>query len=134
MLVISYDPATGMRAVSTLRVSVSYFSGWSKPLIKPYGPLVLDPASSVFQYCPVAFEGMKVHTRLSLLIPSDFSKAYMDPQGRPRLFRPELNMERLARSADRAALPTFSPPSDLLPLIKRLVSLDSKWIPKRRGV
>jgi branched-chain amino acid aminotransferase len=41
-------------------------------------------------------------------------------------------MARFVRSADRAALPTF-PPAALLSLIKQLVTLESKWIPQRRG-
>ncbi|KAI0264978.1 branched-chain amino acid aminotransferase II [Gloeopeniophorella convolvens] len=91
--------------------------GWSAPEIKPYGPLHLDPASSCFQYCPNVFEGMK---------------AYLGADGTPRLFRPQLNMERLVRSAERVALPTFNADA-LLVLIKRLVALDARWIPRARG-
>ncbi len=36
-------------------------------------------------------------------------QAYVGPDGKPRLFRPEKNMARLARSAERVALPV-SPP------------------------
>jgi branched-subunit amino acid aminotransferase/4-amino-4-deoxychorismate lyase len=32
-------------------------------------------------------------------------KAYLGPDGKARLFRPELNVARMARSAVRAALP-----------------------------
>ena len=32
-------------------------------------------------------------------------KAYLGPDGKARLFRPELNVARLARSAARVALP-----------------------------
>jgi branched-chain amino acid aminotransferase len=65
-------------------------TGWTAPEIKPYAPLSLDPASSCLHYCSNVFEGMK---------------AYVGPDGVPRLFRPELNMDRLARSAARVALP-----------------------------
>lgn len=44
MLVINYDPV----------------EGWHAPEIKPYGPLLMDPMSSCFHYCPNVFEGMKV--------------------------------------------------------------------------
>lgn len=91
--------------------------GWSPPEIKPYGPLSLDPACSCFQYCPSVFEGMK---------------AYLGPDGVPRLFRPKLNMERMARSAERVALPAFDADA-LLTLIKRLVAIESRWIPRARG-
>jgi branched-chain amino acid aminotransferase len=65
-------------------------TGWTAPEIIPYAPLTLDPASSCFQYCPTVFEGMK---------------AYLGPDGKPRLFRPDLNMARMQRSAERVALP-----------------------------
>ncbi|KAJ7585679.1 aminotransferase [Mycena floridula] len=120
MLVIEFDPATG----------------WGAPEIRPYGPLSMDPASSCFQYATSTFEGMK---------------AYVGDDGKPRLFRPQRNMERLARSAARIALPvrltsqTGSPgsylsrphqpfdPNALLTLIKRLVDIDSRWIPSIHG-
>lgn len=35
-------------------------TGWSDPEIKPYGPFVLDPVCSCFQYSTNLFEGMKV--------------------------------------------------------------------------
>ena len=65
-------------------------TGWSAPVIQPYQNLSLDPASSCFQYATSLFEGMK---------------AYLGPDGEPRLFRPELNMKRMKKSAERAALP-----------------------------
>ncbi|KAH9005723.1 branched-chain amino acid aminotransferase II [Lactarius hatsudake] len=91
--------------------------GWSPPQIKPYGPLSLDPACSCFQYCPSVFEGMK---------------AYLGPDGTPRLFRPQLNMERMARSAERVALPPFDADA-LLILIRCLVVIEARWIPRARG-
>ena len=30
-------------------------SGWGKPIIKPYGPLSLNPSSSVFHYATEVF-------------------------------------------------------------------------------
>lgn len=101
MLIVNYDPE----------------HGWGTPEIKPYAPLVLDPMSSCFQYCPNVFEGMK---------------AYLGPDGEPRLFRPQKNMERLARSAERVALPPFDGDA-LLVLIKRLVEIEKRWIPNKPG-
>ncbi|KAG5334683.1 hypothetical protein C0989_003095 [Termitomyces sp. Mn162] len=98
-----------------LVVSYDPVIGWSAPEIKPYGPLSLDPAASCFHYCPNVFEGMK---------------AYLGPDGKPRLFRPKKNMERLLRSAERVALPPFDPDA-LLVLIKRLVMIDARWIPSK---
>lgn len=51
---------------------------------------------------------MKVN--LDTLVVSFYSnisnnQAYVGPDGKPRLFRPDQNMKRLARSAARVALP-----------------------------
>ncbi|KAG9077071.1 hypothetical protein FS749_011078 [Ceratobasidium sp. UAMH 11750] len=101
MLIVNYSPETG----------------WSIPVIKPYAPLELDPACSVFHYTPALFEGMK---------------AFLDPAGQPRLFRPDLNMHRMSTSADRVALPHFDA-NELLKMIKKLVQLEKRWIPKLEG-
>jgi branched-chain amino acid aminotransferase len=92
MLLATYDPELG----------------WSDPVIQPYQPLQLDPASSCFQYCPNVFEGMKVSDCIDCRVKwstETCSKAYMGPDGVPRLFRPELNMKRLKTSVERVALP-----------------------------
>ncbi|KZP22076.1 branched-chain amino acid aminotransferase II [Athelia psychrophila] len=92
-------------------------TGWSSPEIKPYAPLTLDPTSSCFHYCPNVFEGMK---------------AYLGSDGKPRLFRPKLNVARLATSAARVSLPPFDQDA-MLKLIERLVVVDSRWIPAAPG-
>ena len=74
MMVAHYDPV----------------HGWSAPEIKPYGPLLIDPASSCLQYATNVFEGMK---------------AYRDNNGKVTLFRPDMNMKRMNSSAKRIALP-----------------------------
>ncbi|KAK0229369.1 aminotransferase [Armillaria nabsnona] len=100
-----------------LVVSFDPSTGWSAPEIKPYAPLSLDPMSSCFQYCTNIFEGMK---------------AYIGPDGKARLFRPEKNMARLARSAERCALPPFNQDA-VMTLVKRLVSVEKRWIPALEG-
>ncbi|EIW86147.1 hypothetical protein CONPUDRAFT_133694 [Coniophora puteana RWD-64-598 SS2] len=97
MLVVSYDPV----------------SGWSDPEIKPYEPLILDPACSVLHYCTTIFEGMK---------------AYIGPDGKPRLFRPQMNMRRMEGSVARLALPPIDGDA-ILELIKRFVNIEKRWIP-----
>lgn len=59
-------------------------------------------------------------------------KAYKDPQGNVRLFRPDKNMERINTSAARLAFPTFTG-QNLIELIRKLVSLDKRWIPSEPG-
>ncbi|KAI0319907.1 branched-chain amino acid aminotransferase II [Amylostereum chailletii] len=100
-----------------LLMTFSPSTGWSAPEIKPYGPLSIEPSASCFQYCPNVFEGMK---------------AYLGPDGQPRLFRPHMNMARMKRSAARVALPAFDTDA-LLVLIKKLIAVDARWIPRAKG-
>jgi branched-chain amino acid aminotransferase len=59
-------------------------------------------------------------------------KAYRCEDGTIRLFRPDMNMARMNRSAARIALPQFNGDA-LIELIKKMVVLDSKWIPGEPG-
>jgi len=67
-------------------------SGWASPAIHPYSNISLDPCSSVLHYGLECFEGLK---------------AYKTPEGRICLFRPEMNMDRISRSAEALALPVL---------------------------
>jgi len=91
--------------------------GWATPKIVPHQPLVVEPQSSVLHYGMGCFEGMK---------------AYIDPNNKVRLFRPNKNMDRFLRSSIRLALPTFDR-EQLLNCIKKLVLLDKDWIPAKFG-
>nr|XP_012788832.1 unnamed protein product [Sorex araneus] len=75
-----------------LTVEWSLEFGWEKPHIKPLQNLSLHPGSSVLHYAVELFEGLK---------------AFRGVDGKIRLFRPKLNMERMHRSATRATLPPF---------------------------
>ncbi|KAK2462097.1 hypothetical protein APHAL10511_006560 [Amanita phalloides] len=97
-----------------LTIPWSLSKGWGTPEIKPYGPLALEPSTSVLHYAQTIFEGMK---------------AYRSDSGRILLFRPDMNMKRMNVSAQRIALPTFDGNS-LLHLIKELIRIDKHWIPK----
>lgn len=55
-------------------------------------------------------------------------KAYRGADEKIRLFRPEMNMERMNTSAMRSGLPTFSGP-ELVKCINRLISIDQEWVP-----
>uniref|UniRef100_A0A3Q2NUK2 Branched-chain-amino-acid aminotransferase n=1 Tax=Fundulus heteroclitus TaxID=8078 RepID=A0A3Q2NUK2_FUNHE len=87
--------------------------GWQSPLIRPFGNLSLHPACSALHYGVQLFEGLKV---------------YRGNDGRLRLFRPILNMSRMAKSAERACLPAFDQ-SELLECIRRLIEIDQDWVP-----
>ncbi|KAH8730043.1 aminotransferase [Phaeosphaeriaceae sp. PMI808] len=91
--------------------------GWSAPTLQPYGPLSLAPTASCLHYATECFEGMKL---------------YRGHDGKLRLFRPNLNCNRMLMSSNRIALPAF-PPAELLKLIIKLCATDgAKWLPKDR--
>lgn len=92
-------------------------TGWGTPEIKPYGPLSLDPSSCVFHYAFELFEGMK---------------AYKDSEGNVRMFRPDKNMARMNKSADRICLPEIDS-EELIKLIGELLKVDHKFIPAEKG-
>eukprot|EP00842_Homolaphlyctis_polyrhiza_P001029 jgi/Hompol1/1927/HPOL_005795-RA len=91
--------------------------GWAQPTIKPYGKLALDPSATVFHYAVECFEGMK---------------AYKDKSGKLRLFRPDMNVQRLHNSCKRLTLPTFEK-EEMLKLIKEFVKIEHNWVPSDRG-
>uniref|UniRef100_A0A336LH67 Branched-chain-amino-acid aminotransferase n=1 Tax=Culicoides sonorensis TaxID=179676 RepID=A0A336LH67_CULSO len=87
--------------------------GWQAPEIVPFGNLTLHPAAKVFHYALELFEGMK---------------AYRGVDDQIRLFRPEMNMHRMNLSAARSGLPTFDG-EEMIKCLRRLVSIDSEWVP-----
>ncbi|KAK9823971.1 hypothetical protein WJX72_006714 [[Myrmecia] bisecta] len=91
--------------------------GWGKPTIKPFGFLSMHPAAQVLHYGMGCFEGMK---------------AYRGPDGRGRLFRPDMNMARFAKSAQRLHLANFDS-QELFTCLKELLKLEKRWLPDKEG-
>jgi branched-chain amino acid aminotransferase len=87
--------------------------GWHDARVQPYGPLTLDPASSVLHYAQEIFEGLK---------------AYRHADGSVWGFRATSNAARMQRSAKRLALPPL-PEAEFLESIKQLVKVDHDWVP-----
>jgi branched-chain amino acid aminotransferase len=108
------DPGFG-KYFSDHMVSIDWTveQGWHDAQVKPYGPLLLDPASSVLHYAQEIFEGLK---------------AYRHADGSIWTFRPQANAERMQRSAHRLALPGL-PTEAFIESLKQLVSLDADWVP-----
>lgn len=92
-------------------------NGWKQPEIVDHQNLSLPPAAASLHYGLQCFEGMK---------------AYIGPKGEIRLFRPDMNAARLARSMDRLCFPGFER-DDFLHGLKELVKMDKAWIPKEKG-
>ena len=87
--------------------------GWHDAEVRPYGPLSMDPGTSVLHYAQAVFEGLK---------------AYRQQDGRIAVFRPEANARRFQRSARRLALPEL-PEAAFVEAIDLVVGLDADWVP-----
>ena len=90
--------------------------GWFDGLLRPYGPLTLDPSTNVFHYGQAIFEGLK---------------AYAQPDGSVATFRPDQNAVRLQRSAERLTLPRLEADT-FVAAIDLLVGTDRAWVPVER--
>eukprot|EP00920_Eleutheroschizon_duboscqi_P019123 GHVT01045310.1.p1 GENE.GHVT01045310.1~~GHVT01045310.1.p1 ORF type:complete len:388 (-),score=-0.16 GHVT01045310.1:134-1297(-) len=102
-----------------LQVDWDQQTGWTAPVIEATKAIALHPSISALHYGLQVFEGLKCHR----------SQASPD---RLILFRPHENARRLARSAERLALP--SPPADVVvELIRQLVRVDERFVPKKLG-
>uniref|UniRef100_H3H8F1 Branched-chain-amino-acid aminotransferase n=2 Tax=Phytophthora ramorum TaxID=164328 RepID=H3H8F1_PHYRM len=100
-----------------LEVDWELGKGWGNPVIHPYGPIAMDPASAVLHYALECFEGMK---------------AYVDAEGHIRLFRPDMNMKRLNSSMKRLLLPEFDG-DELTKCLAELIRVDRDWVPQGEG-
>ncbi len=90
---------------------------WHDPRIVPYGPMSLSPAAKVLHYAQEIFEGMK---------------AYRGPDGSLHMFRPDMNVARFNRSAERMCMPTVD--ADLfMQALETLVGLDGDFVPPKPG-
>lgn len=82
--------------------------GWETPEVRPFENLSIPPTASCLHYATECFEGMK---------------AYRGYDGQLRLFRPDLNGQRLEMSSKRASLPGFRYEA-VKELVKRLLQID----------
>ena len=109
------DPGFGKHFTDHMvRIDWSLEEGWHDARVQPYGPLQLDPASSVLHYGQEIFEGLK---------------AYRHADGSIWTFRPEKNAERMQQSARRLALPEL-PVADFVESLRQLIAIDGAWVPE----
>lgn len=87
--------------------------GWGIPQIKPLQNISMHPATSTLHYAIQLFEGMK---------------AYRTIDNRIAMFRPMHNMDRMLKTAKRAALPEFDK-EEFLKCISELIRVDNEWVP-----
>ncbi len=91
--------------------------GWYDPKIIKMSEIKLSPAALVFHYGQEIFEGMK---------------AFLGNDGKIRLFRPRDNMNRFNKSARRMMIPEIDS-EFVLEGLKKLLFLDKRWFPKKKG-
>jgi branched-chain amino acid aminotransferase len=91
--------------------------GWHSARIQPYGPFALDPAAMVLHYSQEIFEGLK---------------AFRRADGSLALFRPQDNISRFNRSAERMCMPEVDEDFFLESLLE-LIRLESDWVPNSEG-
>lgn len=86
---------------------------WQEPKILPFQNMSMSPAALVIHYGQSIFEGLK---------------AFKNEEGRYGLFRPDLNIKRMNRSAVRMCMPEI-PENIFMEGMQELVRLDNGWIP-----
>lgn len=91
---------------------------WGESSIIPYDDFLISPANITLHYAQSIFEGMK---------------AFRGVDGVVRLFRPEKNIARLNRSAERMAIPQMSDEKKTLNELIQLVTMDQKFTPSHMG-
>ena len=90
--------------------------GWSS-LKLGHAKLELSPAASCLHYALQCFEGLK---------------AYRGDDGKIRLFRPELNAQRLNRSLKRLEMPEI-PEIEFIEAMRKFVAAEEAWVPSGEG-
>ncbi len=92
--------------------------GWHDARIVPHGDITIDPAAMCLHYGLECFEGMK---------------AYKAKDGSIKLFRPEDNGLRMARSCEGICMEPV-PVDMFLEAVNALVDLDRDWTPEGDGM
>jgi branched-chain amino acid aminotransferase len=112
------SPAFG-RVFTEHMIQIQYVEehGWGRGALVPYGPIQIFPATSVLNYGQAIFEGFK---------------AYRQPDGGIKTYRPEMNARRFNRSARRLAMPEM-PEALFIEAADTLIRQDRAWVPDATG-
>ncbi len=86
---------------------------WSDGRMTTYEKIVIHESAGVLQYAQTAFEGLK---------------AYTAKDGRVVTFRPDLNAERMNRSAARLEMPAL-PDGMFMEAVEKVVKANKEFIP-----
>lgn len=91
---------------------------WQETEIVPYDDFLISPANITLHYGQSIFEGMKAFRGVDDVV---------------RLFRPNKNIARLNRSADRMAIPQLPDEKKTLEELMQLVQMDQAFTPSHMG-
>ena len=86
---------------------------WDEGTITTDATVVLNECAGVLQYAQTIFEGLK---------------AYTTEDGRIVTFRPDLNAERMAQSAERLEMPVF-PQDRFIDAVNKVVAANEAFVP-----
>lgn len=86
---------------------------WNEGGLTDDDKIVVSECAGVLQYAQTAFEGLK---------------AYTTQDGRTVTFRPDLNAERMAQSAERLEMPVL-PDGTFLRAVKEVVAANREYVP-----
>lgn len=90
---------------------------WQEIQILPYQDFSIDPSTNILHYGQGIFEGMK---------------AYKNKNGKITMFRSYDNLKRMNNSAKRLCMPEIDI-DEVFEGIKKLIQIDSDWIPTQSG-
>jgi branched-chain amino acid aminotransferase len=93
-------------------------SDWTDCRIVPFGQMMMSPSIMALHYGQAIFEGMKANKNVN--------------NGEPMLFRPEMHLDRINRSAIRMAMQPI-PEEIFMNALHSLLDLDREWIPQSEG-
>ncbi len=114
---VNFEKLTFGETFSDHMLSIKYQEkGWKKPVIEPYGPLSLSPATKFLHYGQGVFEGLK---------------AFRYQNDKVNIFRLDEHYKRMKHSCERMIVPL--PEQDIfMETIKALVNLDRNWVPNEK--
>ena len=105
----------GFGYIKTDKRYVSYYKDgkWDDGQLTEDDTITLSECACVFQYCQTCFEGLK---------------AYTTEDGKIVAFRPDLNAERMAQSADKLKMPIF-PEERFVDAVIKTVRANKEFVP-----
>lgn len=116
---VNFDDLVFGRVMSDHMFVADYIDGeWTDCRIIPYGPMPMSPATMALHYGQAIFEGMKTNKHVET--------------GEPLLFRPEMHVDRINRSAVRMAMPEI-PGEIFIEALHKLIHIDRAFIPQSEG-